>query len=104
MKITKRQLKRIIREENAKLINESRLGERALGLYADTLEVDTLKKQITSFIDNVWANAADDGLEIEEASEMAELAFADLAAEAAGTLGMMRLRQVLYSIEGSAPE
>ena len=99
IKLTKRQLKRIIREEKARLTNESRQGERALGVYANMTEIDALKKQIHSFIENVWAAAEADGMHEDEASEMAELAFADLAAEAAGTMGMMRLQQVLQSVE-----
>ena len=101
MKITKRQLRRIIREEKAKSINESRQGELALGVYADMSEVDALKKQIHSFIEHVWAEAEADGVDEDEAGEMAELAFADVAAEAAGTMGMMRLRQVLQNVENN---
>ena len=67
MKITKRQLRRIIREEKAKSINESRQGERALGIYADMSEEAALKKQIHSFIENVWAAAEADGVDEDEA-------------------------------------
>ena len=101
MKISKRQLRRIIREEKAKSINESRQGERALGIYADMSEEAALKKQIHSFIENVWAAAEADGVDEDEAGEMAELAFADLAAEAVGTMGMMRLQHALQNVENS---
>ena len=103
MRITKRQLRAIIGKEKRKLLKESRQGERALGIYADTAETDALKKQIHAFIENVWGAAEADGVDEDEAGEMAELAFADLAAEAVGTMGMMRLRRVLQSVERHQP-
>ena len=72
MRITKRQLKRIIREEKGKLREQSQSpGERARGLYAD----DAMAKQAESILLNLYDVMTEamqaDGLELEEAEDMA---------------------------------
>ena len=72
MKITKRQLKRIVKEEKAKL-NEAwgdASSDRAHGLYFDV----NMTQQVGSALDGLFHNAMDaakeDGLEPQEAFRM----------------------------------
>ena len=72
MKISKRQLKTIIKEEKQKLREQSQSsGERARGLYAD----DSMAKQAESILLNLYdvmtEAMQEDGFEIEEAEDMA---------------------------------
>ena len=56
MKITKRQLRRIIKEEKAKLLvemNPIANAERSLSMYADESEVDTLASTVQNILAGV---------------------------------------------------
>jgi hypothetical protein len=67
MKITKRQLKRIIKEEKTRLLKEQKIGtfggndpaERAIGLFFDTAMMD----QFISLVDGMYHNAMEAGIE-----------------------------------------
>ena len=62
MKITKRQLKRIIREEKTKLneIGPAANNERTIGLYFDVNMLDQLSTLVDEMYENAWQSAADD--------------------------------------------
>lgn len=99
MKITKSQLRKIIKEESIKLeVSRQDPAARALGLYADANQAMALKKQMVNLIETVWGAAEDDGLEVDEASELAELALAQIVSEVARTMGMMRLEDTMQSL------
>ena len=103
MKITKRQLKRIIKEEKAALLSENgpiQSAERSLGLYADVSDVDGLTDSLLNILQGVELSAAEDGLD----DEMAEAYAADAAllavAQAFQAAGMMAEYQALYRMIG----
>ena len=86
MRITKRQLKRIIKEEKARLLesNNYHSADRALGLYADTAAVDALENAFNDLLAGTNEDAYEDlGDEWE----------ADMASTAAVTLAMARMCQ-----------
>ena len=75
MKITKKQLKRIIKEEKAKLFeygggDPNTAAGRAMGMYFDV----NMMQQVGSILDGLYHNAMDaardDGLDDQEAYEM----------------------------------
>ena len=75
MRITKRQLKRIIKEEKAKLLEygggdpNTRAG-RALGLYFDVSMMQQVGSALDALYHNAMDAARDDGLDDQEAYEM----------------------------------
>ena len=74
MKITKRQLKRIIREEKARLLKENPQAnaERALGGFADQSSVDRLQDGLMDVLQEIEMGAVEEeGLEDLEAEEFA---------------------------------
>ena len=73
MKITKRQLRGIIKEEKAKMLHEqsAAAAERGLGMYANTALIDQLNSSIIELLQGVAAEAMEDGVDDFEAEEMA---------------------------------
>ncbi len=72
MKITKRQLRRIIKEEKTKILSEMTAGERARGLFLDDAMAERAKAHLTALYDGAVNDAiAEEGLMAEEAEEMA---------------------------------
>ncbi len=71
MKISKTQLKRIVREEKQKLQEQQSPGKRARGLYAS----DAMAKQAESILLDLYDSMTDamqeDGVAMEEAEDMA---------------------------------
>ena len=71
MKISKRQLRRIVKEEKQKLKEQQSPGQRARGLYAS----DAMAKQAESILLNLYDTMTEamqeDGLQMEEAEDMA---------------------------------
>ena len=65
MKITKQQLKRIIKEEKRKLQEQQSPGDRAMGLYADMKQMGDAEAAMEQFMEGV-INAAAEDLEIGE--------------------------------------
>ena len=64
MKITKRQLKRIIKEEKARLINEyenpvKQVADRAIGMYFDVRMMESFEV----LVDDMYQDAMDSALE-----------------------------------------
>ena len=72
MKVTKRQLKRIIKEEKQKLVNEMRGMDvqRFEGLHFDTKLSDEFVRTAADLITNAMESAQEDGLEGYEAREL----------------------------------
>ena len=75
MRISKRRLRRIIKEEKAKLLEygggpENTAAGRAMGMYFDV----SMMQQVGSILDGLYHNAMDaardDGLDDQEAYEM----------------------------------
>jgi hypothetical protein len=71
MKITKRQLRRIIKEEKAKLHEQQETGaDRAIGLYFDVNQQKMTFDSLTVLFDESVADAIEDGAMDEEAVDM----------------------------------
>tara|TARA_B100000683_G_scaffold203774_1_gene197246 strand:- start:41 stop:352 length:312 start_codon:yes stop_codon:yes gene_type:complete len=74
MKVSKRQLRKIIKEEKSRLLNEMNPranAERALGMYASTALLDTFKKNGLDLMQGIELEAyedLDDELSAEEAA------------------------------------
>ncbi len=62
MKITKRQLRRIIREEKARLneMGPASANERTIGLYFPVDKLDQLSVLVDEIYEDAWTAAADD--------------------------------------------
>ena len=91
MKITKRQLRQIIKEEKQKLLvemNPVANAERSLGMYANPVVVDQLKKAIGDLLENITAEAIEDDLEEDEASALAAEALVAAVSDAFMSVGM----------------
>ena len=85
MKISKRQLRRIIKEEKAKLEEYSMAndpGSRAVGLYFDVNMMKQLDKLMYSMFENAMEAAKRDGIEADEAYDMIMAGFEQLIEEA----------------------
>jgi len=95
MKISKRQLKRIIKEEKRKLQEQNSPGERARGMYAD----DTLANQATAVLsdlyDQMTAEMQEDGLEIGEAEDMAAEGLLHIVNGVLQTMGHLNAKTTL---------
>ena len=109
MKITKKQLRRIIKEEKQKMLEMYRGGrsdaERSLGMYASTATVDQITDSITDLLYEVEMSALDDGAADEEMAEDMAAAAAILAVaqafQAAGRVDVYQaLIQELQRFEG----
>lgn len=101
MKITKTQLKRIIKEEKQKLIvemNPIANAKRTLSLYADVSDVDRLGSALQDILSGVEMAAAEDGLEEDEAEEMAADAALLAVANAFQSVGMIAEYDALFRI------
>ncbi len=101
MKVTKRQLKRIIKEEKSKLLvemNPAKNAERSLSMYADVNDVDKLTTSLLDILQGVEMAAVDDGLEDDEAEEMAGDAALLAVAQAFQSAGMVAEYNAIYKI------
>ena len=90
MKITKRQLRRIIREEKQKLISEQGMtpGSRALGAFAPTDQVDRIKTGLSRLHDGMVNDIiAEEGLMTDEAEDMAAEGIVELVREFLDSIG-----------------
>ena len=98
MKITRKQLKRIIKEERSKLLvemNPIANAERTIGQYAPTSRVATLKDAIDKLQGDIVDSAINDGLEDDEAEEMAADAVVMVLSNALMDIGMVKQSQEL---------
>ena len=107
MKISKSQLRRIIKEERAKLHRPPGAGstnpvanaERSLGMYANTVVVDQLNKTVARLLEDITAEAVEDGLEEDESYDMAVDAVVMAVSEAFLSAGMVDQAQaVIYML------
>ena len=103
MKITKRQLKRIIKEEKRKLQEQQSPGDRAMGLYADMKQMGDAEAAMEQFMEGV-INAAAEDLEIgeddNEAYEYGRLALIELFSNFASNYGFNDIVRALKSADG----
>ena len=102
MKITKRQLRQIIKEEKAKLLvemNPVANAERSLGMYASTAVVDQLNKTVARLLEDITAEAVEDGLEEDESYDLAVDAVVMAVHEAFLSAGMVdQAQSVIYML------
>jgi hypothetical protein len=88
MKITRHHLKRIIKEEKARILAEQTPGQRARGLHMD----DARANRVTTLLGRLYDDAvndivAEEGLMEEEAEEMAIEGVIEIVREFLGSVG-----------------
>ena len=99
MKITKKQLRRIIKEEKRKLLRENRNAEMALGSFANVSTTDQITDSILNLLQEVEIGAAEDeGLGQDEAEEMARNAALLAVAQAFESAGLMDVMMALQKM------
>jgi hypothetical protein len=102
MKITKRQLTRIIKEEKKKLQEQQSPADRAMGLYADMSSMTNAEAAMEQFMEGVINSAAEDlgvGEDDNEAFEYGRLALIELFANFAGNYGFVELERSIRSVD-----
>ena len=70
MKITKRQLRRIIKEEKTRLAEQMTGADRAIGLYFDVNQQKMAFDSLSALFDESVADAVMDGIEEDEAKQV----------------------------------
>ena len=70
MRISKRNLRRIIKEEKTRLLNEMTGADRAIGLYFDVRQQKMTFDSLTVLFDESVADAIEDGAMDDEAVDM----------------------------------
>ena len=101
MKITKRQLRRIIREEKANLLTEMspfRDADRSLSIYANVTTSDQVTNGILALLREVDQGAIEDGMEDDEAEEMARNATLLAVSQAFESAGLMDVKMALQKL------
>ena len=105
MKITKRQLKRIIKEEKQKILKESPTigayedANRSLGSFANVSTVDQVTDSILDLLQEVEFGIMDDGMDDDEMAEEAARNAAILAvANAFEAAGLMDVKFALHRL------
>jgi len=98
MKITKRQLRRIIKEEKQRLLSENRGVEMALGSFANVSTTDQLTDSILNVLQEVEMGAVEDGHGDEDAGEMARSAALLAVAQAFQSAGLTDVYMALYKL------
>jgi len=92
MKITKRQLQKIVKEEKQKLLvemNPMADAKRSLSSYANVSTVDKLTDAILDLLQEVSFGAEEDGLEEDESEDMATAAALLAVAQAFQSAGLV---------------
>ena len=102
MKITKRQLRQIIKEEKQKLLEGKPLAypsnaERMQGTYSDITMMDAVTDAIQALLTQTDADAMEDLGDEEDASMASEAALTLTVAQAFQAMGMMAQYQALFS-------
>ena len=87
MRITKRQLRRIIKEEKAQLTEQMTLGSRGRGLIDDAMAERTKTLMMHLYSNAVNDFIAEEGLMEEEAEEMAIAAVVEVVKEFLDSVG-----------------
>ena len=102
MKVSKQQIRRIIKEEKAKLLvemNPVANAERSLGMYANTVVVDQLNKTVARLLEDITSEAVEDGLEEDESYDLAVDAVVMAVHEAFLSAGMVdQAQSVIYML------
>ena len=98
MKITKRQLRRIIKEEKQRLLSENQNAERALGSYANASTTNQVTDSILNILEEVEMGAIKDGMDDEAAEEMARSAALLTVAYAFQSAGLTDVYMALYKL------
>jgi len=100
MKITKRQLRQIIKEEKQKLLEDQHgpsNAERMQGTYSDITMIDAVTDSIQALLAQTDADAFEDLGDEEDASMASEAALTLTVAQAFQAMGMMAQYQALFS-------
>ena len=101
MRVTKSQLRRIIKEEKTKLLREGPQAERAIGLYADIAAVNAVHTALDDLVVGAYYSASEDigepndpmrqaerGRDADrEAHDAAQLVFVSVIQDAAREMG-----------------
>jgi DNA repair protein RadC len=87
MRITKRQLRKIIKEEKAKLTEQMTLGSRARGLMQNDMAERTKTLMTHLYNNSVNDFIAEEGLMAEEAEEMAVAGVVEVVKEFLDSVG-----------------
>ena len=88
MKISKRQLKRIIKEEKARILSEMTHGSRIRGLHLDDAMSERTKTLMTHLYNNAVTDIiAEEGVLEEEAEEMAVVGIIEVVKEFLDSVG-----------------
>ena len=90
MKITKNELRKIIKEEKSRLLNEMNPranAERSLSVYANVALVDGLKNSVSQLLEQIETDAFEDLGDERDAEEAALNAVLLVLAEAFGLAG-----------------
>jgi len=96
MKVTKKQLKRIIKEERQKLLNEMMSpGDRALGEFADASDVSTAEDALAAVINGISDSAFAETEDEDDAEEAAKAGFAQLLSDVAQSMGYLDISMAL---------
>ena len=102
MKITKRQLQRIIKEEKSKLLvemNPRANADRSLGMLANVSTMETLGNSLLDLLQEVEMGAVEEeGVEPEEGEEMARNAAILCVANAFQSAGLVDVYQSLFKL------
>ena len=101
MKITKRQLLRIIKEEKTSLLAESypsTNADRSIGLYADITDLNALNDSILNIYRQVDDEAQEDGHDRQEAADLSRNAVIEAVAQAFNEAGITSARDALRRI------
>jgi len=103
MKITKRQLRRIIKEERQKL-SEMNYSQRpvdlAAGVYTPISKSDAVENSINTLWGEIFDNAVTDGVDDDEAAEMASLVLVQLLSRALAATGETEIPKRLEALLG----
>ena len=98
MKITKNQLKRIIKEEKAKLLNENNPianAERMQGTYSDVSAIDAVENALSDLLAGTNQDAFEDLQDEDDADDASTAAVTLTVAQAFQSLGLMAQYEAL---------
>jgi len=98
VKITKRQLKRIIKEEKAKLLNENSPianAEYMQGNYSDTTAIDAVENALSDLLAVTNQDAFDDMGDEDDADDASTAAVTFTVAQAFQSLGLLAQYEAL---------
>ena len=101
MKITKQQLRRIIKEERQKLAEmdfSQRQVDRAAGMYTPISKADAVENSMNKLWGEIFDSAVTDGVDEDEAAEMASLVLVQRLAMALDAVGERVMANQLEAI------